>query len=238
VSSRFFEKASGAEFYREWTGEVRNVGSKVYCLVQLTASFKDSSGTEKANMYTFADAPPFLTTSKLSTACIAPGARGAVYANDFGTTAADPSTVRTIAVTFSAQESADAVPDPAAPTVTAAPNPYLGGYQVKGTLRATDTVYNIGLDAYPIVGGIVHAHLSATNLNEVAKDATWAFDTTTTESTFVDFLLFPQYIRGPKTAFGAEPPANDAFAAEAEESRAFRSARADRLAVHLQRTMR
>ena len=229
VSSRFSEKPSGDDYFRNWFGEVRNTGSKIHCYARVKVSLKDSSGTEIATFNPFADTAPFrLGTSTLSTPCLAPGGRGAFYANGFSTTAANVSSIRRIEVEFSSMESPEAVPDPVAPVLESAMVASTSlGYRVSGTLRARETINNIGIDVYPLVGGVPYEQLSATNLDEVAKGATWAYETRGITMPFTEFMQFPSYIRGPSTAFAPSAPSADSFS---PEEAAFRDAHAQRIA--------
>jgi len=233
VSSRFTERSTSSGYFQEWLGEVRNGGTKVYCFPRMAVSFRDSSGAEKVAFTTvFVDAAPYVSatsTSMNSTACIAPGARGGVYNNNIVTSAADPTSIKTIEVTFSHLE-LDAVPDPSAPTLeSSSVLSSATGRSLTGTYRAKATIYGLRLEAYPIVFGAPYKQLLAFHNEEVAKGATWTFETSEVDRSFTDYMVFISYVRGSAPAFA--PPSNSGsdFTPEEAAFREFRQARLLRL---------
>jgi hypothetical protein len=202
LSLNFLQRPSGGQYFQEWLGEVMNVGTTTACLLRLDIAYKDAGGGVIVPAFTtYADADPYQlvgTTSKLSTACIAPGKIGSFYNNGFANTQTPTAGIKTIAVKFSPLLE-QVVPDPNAPTVSAHVVPTAGSfYGLQGSVVAgAGTVNNIGVHAYPRdASGLVLGQLVEADLGTLTPGQSWPFMTAGVSTPFTEFRIYADYIEG------------------------------------------
>ena len=214
VSSNLTDEVSGSQYYQRWTGLLYNGTPKVVCFAQVTAKFFNSAGGEVGSHLTFADAPPHLLTSgSLPSACLQPGTVGGLFSNGFFNAPLSAGGVANIS--FEIDGSAkDAVPlHPSAPKfssvmLTEKYGSGSGYWAATGSLTAVATIYNIGIDVYPVgADGLIPDRLGDTHLDTLTAGSSYAFDTTTYQGTPANaqLLAFSSFIDGAKS-FAAMPP--------------------------------
>jgi len=76
-------------------------------------------------------------------------------------------------------------------------------WRITGSVQATDTIYNVSIDAYPILdNGIAADRLFDTHLETLATGTTWQFQTLTFAGTApVEQLVFVDFLSGPSPSF-------------------------------------
>ncbi len=199
LSSNLVQKPSGAEFFQQWYGEVKNAGAQTLCQVFVDVSFKDAAGAELATFSTYVSADPYAASLTLSVPCIAPGKVGSFYSNGFVPTAALIAGTKTIAVAFKPHVYDDAIPAPHAPTVTSQPVPvFTTMYGIGGTINGgAAPIYNIAVDLFPRdASGLVLGRLSAVDLDTLLPGATYPFTTSGIETPFAAYRSYAEFIDG------------------------------------------
>lgn len=78
----------------------------------------------------------------------------------------------------------------------------------------------------------MYDNFTDTNLDEIVKGATWDFEAAYADRSFIDYMVFVDYIRGSATAFA--PPASSAgeFGAMEAAFQAERFLRRERFELH------
>ncbi|MEZ4227370.1 MAG: hypothetical protein R3B13_40910 [Polyangiaceae bacterium] len=208
VSSNLMSKPSGSQHYQQWIGLLYNGTSKVICYGKVSAKFFDGSGSEVGTHLAFADTPPHqLPSSALTASCLQPGTLGGLYSNGFFNAPLTPSNVATISFEIDGMPY-DAVPlHPAAPTFSAVTltelyGPGSGYWGATGTLTATSTIYNIGIEIYPVAAdGLVPDRLGDAHLGTLSAGSSYSFETTTYQGApaLAQMLSFSDFLEGTST---------------------------------------
>jgi hypothetical protein len=199
LSSNFQEddvRFDNGDSYKEWFAVVKNTGSKLICYPQVTADFKNAAGATLLNLYGFADAAKHSSVGTLTMPCLRPGAEGVLWTNDISApiAVADISSVeiKLGGLQEQSQPHPDA-PEVLSATVTQGVGP--GYWAVQGEVKAVNTIYNISMEVYPVVGGLVVDRLLDHHLDTLYADETWSYETASFEGAkfsetyqFIDFL--------------------------------------------------
>ena len=205
LSSNLTQEAIGSDVFQEWLAEVKNGSAKTVCLMRIKASFFAGSAI-LADVDAFADGPPYkMDISKVTTSCLAPGETGVFWDLDEVPRLTSISTATKATYTLELLGDDLLRPHPDTPTVT--PTGVFdrfgtgSGWSLKGTVTAKATIYNNGLDIYPIDDrGLVIASLSAVHLETLFAGSSWDFQSSTVKTRFSKQHVFPEWIDGAKTA--------------------------------------
>lgn len=189
--------------YTEWFGEVVNEGTQVICFPIATFTFKSGSGVVLWTDDVYADALPYMGSLTTSMPCLGPGEHGAFWTNDLSTVA--PSNVASVSITF---DGLITTGTKFVQTMTSTVVPdtiYQDGnhWAMSGTLSPSQTIYNVGIDAYPkSASGLLLDDLIDTNLGTITANTSWSFESGTgVEGTKpVELLVFDSFILGSSTS--------------------------------------
>jgi hypothetical protein len=212
VSSNFLQEPSGSQFYEEWLGEVRNVGTAVACLIRVDVSFKNAAGNEVAKLHPYVDGQPYAyANGKTTMACIAPGETGSFWTNAFAPGTVSLGDVRKIEVKFGPHVYSNNGLHPHTPIIVSHPQSVPGNnaFGVGGTITGVGgAIYNIGVDIFPRdAQGLVIGHLWAGDLHTLNPGVAFPFTTGIGVATsFAEYRQFPDFIDG------AEPDAGQPMA--------------------------
>jgi hypothetical protein len=206
LSSNFQEddvRFDNGDSYKEWFAVVKNTGTQLICYPQVTADFKDAEGATLLNLYGFADAAKYSSIGTLTMPCLRPGAEGVLWTNDISApiNVADISSVE---IKLGALQDQQSQPHPDAPEVlSAAVTQGVGpGYwAVQGEVKAVNTIYNISMEVYPVVGGLVVDRLLDHHLDTLYADGTWSYETASFEGAkFTEMYQFIDFLSGAEEA--------------------------------------
>jgi hypothetical protein len=205
LSSNLTQEAIGSSVFQEWLAEVKNSGPLTVCLLSVSVRFQ-SGGTVLAEIKSYADGPPYLSgLSGVTSTCLAPGDTGVFWDLDQLSRTTPIQSATTAEYTLDYLPQGQSRPHPDAPTI--APGAVVDrfntgtGWILKGTVTARATIYNIGLDIYPIdETGLVTDSLSATHLETLPAGSTWSFDSSSTKRRFSRHHVFADWIDGVKRA--------------------------------------
>jgi hypothetical protein len=78
-----------------------------------------------------------------------------------------------------------------------------GYFALSGSVQATGTIYNIGMDVYPLASnGLVIDQLSDFHLDTLQAATAWSYQTTSTQTPFTIFHQYIDFLAGaaPTTA--------------------------------------
>ncbi len=201
-SSNFKQDVSGSEYFQEWYGETRNDSAAPLCLVEVVIDFRNASGTSLASFKAYSAAEAHQTSGTLSTACMPPGGYGAYYSNGFAPSMVNVSEIATIDVTFGGLARPQAVPHPLAPVITSGMLVERFGtgsnlWAVEGIVtNNAGTIYNVAMDVFPKIGGLVVDRLGDHHLDTFLQGTTWNYQTTTTEGTYTEYHQYLSFIEG------------------------------------------
>ena len=184
LSSNLVPDLKSSVNYIEWLGEVRNNGSTPACFVEIRANFITAEGFGVQAMSSYAQGEPYQKASLGSIiSCIPPGKTGAVWTNDLPPLRPDLSTIDIIEIELSLSPQDDIVPAPSAPSfanvdIVEDANKGAGFWSIAGAITAKETIYNIGVAAYPKdASGLLLMHATATHLDTLTAGESWDWQT-------------------------------------------------------------
>jgi hypothetical protein len=202
--------------YVEWFGELKNGGSQPVCLAHVNVTFETTDGTPVESLEAYAAANPYKDSGRVSVGCIPPGGSGVLWSNDLPSTAIALDSIATAKVQIDASAFfTSAVPHPMTPTLGSAQvtqHSTLGsGYwSVSGQATATDTIYNVKADVYPVAAsGLIVDNLGAFHLDTFYQGTTWNFETISAYDGPKPpaFRLFLSFIEGANSSAFSKTPA-------------------------------
>jgi hypothetical protein len=218
TSSNLLDELSAGQYYQQWIALIQNTGSSIACFPRVTAEFMAGS-VMVADHYAFADTPPYETgASTLSTSCLGPGEVGGMYSNGFVDDPLSLSNITQANFTIEAEIYPGTKPHSVAPTFS---NVQLvetfgpGYWGVTGTLTATGTIYNIGINVFPVLANqLVPERLGDVYLDTLPTSISYAFETTSYQGAKAPGPLhaFADFIEGSALIVTRDPaqyPAND-----------------------------
>jgi hypothetical protein len=203
LSSNLVPDPNSTLNFIQWFAEAKNNGTTAACFVQITINFKTAGGGCVKAMHAYADSDTHkIDVSDTPIPCIPPGKSGVFYDNDLPAAPVNLASIGRIEAQLTLIPYPGAVLNPSNPTLSSValvPDPTNGdGYwAIMGTLTATATIYNIGINGYyKNRDGMILDRGPASNLGTVAAGASWAFTTfyyvgaqPSSYLLFVDYLL-------------------------------------------------
>lgn len=181
VSMNIVPKPDSTLNYVEWFGEVKNNGTATICFPQAHFSLKSTTGVVLWTDTTYADTLPYLSTSTLSTPCLAPGESGAFWSNDLPSSLFVVSTVGSLTVDFDGLTVLGATKFTQTLTSSVvSDNIYMDGnhWGMSGSLNPSQSINNVGISGYTkSSGGLLTGRLSDTNLGTITGSTAWTFGT-------------------------------------------------------------
>lgn len=198
LSSNLRQHPSAGIYFQEWFAEVENVGTDTYCFINVAVTMTDANAVEQGSFYAYADTPPYddVEGADLSTSCLAPGDRGAMYSNAFVEVPAAIDDI--VAITLEWDDGVltpAAVPHPATPTLVSA-NVFESW--IEGELRAdAGPIYNIVVHFFVRdESGLIVDRVDANHLDPLFDGGSWDFETSAAEGSIDSYLYFVQFIPG------------------------------------------
>lgn len=181
VSMNVVPDPEGTLNYVEWFGEVKNNGTATICFPQAHFSFKNAAGVVLWTDTTYADTLPYLSTSTLSTSCLAPGESGAFWTNDLPSSLFVVSAIGSLTVDFDGLAVTGATKFSQTLTSNVVSDDiYMDGnhWGMSGSLSPSQTIRNVGISGYTkSSGGLLTGRLTDTNLGTITASTAWAFGT-------------------------------------------------------------
>jgi hypothetical protein len=218
----------GSGYYTEFFLTLKNNGALPVCLATVNMTVTDTAGDQVFAGYSYVHGSPY-EGSGLPFDCLGAGEEGTAWTNEFLTVPTAPENIKTVSFDVEGNTSDDA-PVAHGPTlegVVAHDRFGLGRASLKGTVRTDElAVRNVEVDFYfRHPDGYVRDRVSAVQLDTIASNSTWDFDTAAAERTTVaegdDYIAQFDYLYAEST-FALMP---SDLAETSARVRAFKAAR-------------